>query len=1491
MGQEFSDYLGYVVYRCVCKETLGDDPSTGKKGNQRWDISRQGWPDYPDEDQVAIARKWAYGVFHKLCVEYGLKETPDNQCRVQSFEVGQSTSSPSVLAKLLVAPSVPPFLRSPLLEDDDVSVRTIYESLRVRYASNDTFQRTKMSPTSYAAICEKALRSLCDWRATLQFLATLRYSPGRELLSTEEPDQSIIDRFNVHITRDKKPNLTHVMIAQLSMTARIRVTLTTNFDKLLESAFDAFGRQLASIPVGIHDPLPHPDLVHEQDSLVKLHGDCHETRADFTLDDPATPEDKRRFFHYVRGNFPEFDEQHGSERRFIPSHLLVIGYSGLDTRCNEMLKYVLDSDPEAKIFWMCHSQRDLQRLNTRFSEPDYSGGRIIATVTERSDLLLYDFYQKLNLTLPSAGPTYQFPDRVLPAKDSHNKGQHPASPNTEAERLAEELVRPATDGKGRSRGPIVIVEGGSGVLSVIHGAFDALGSRGKQRLWLELEDFPNAAVVGAEVHTSLCVRTGSLPLSHMTPLPRNIWSKKAPEKEITDEEKTEAWARYFRNACAELGLSAKSWIIGLYGRNGPGGCSGWDEKQYWKQEQYSDFSLLLAGLSRAGFSVLYAPYNKERKKRDAEREVIVRQTAGPAHSPKEEFCFEIPIDECFEGIKNDAGPGADFYRSFESHFKPSKDICFEGIMNSVWQSSLEPSRCMSPPNPAMTPEDWRRGVTAIYSATLYRQSRHFSAFLNDGLFRCPHRFNLDNFDNDVARVETVEPWLENLVEGGMFCMKPGGFAWAYRDTRLGFRHIVERLYENPRNPFRIPRTTGAKRKVRVLEDVTRYRARSQFHIGEWYFKAHRVTGHPMPMMEALHHFYQAAIHCTSAYGKDIGPAWKGEPSDQKRMRGIYQIRFFFQSLLAIHQTLRAGVENLRYWSSAPDIAHLCQSFGVTPAPDKDPGKEGKAATLKGRLDEICREFGKKEKERYSQRGNHLITAIQKEIDKLDRRLEEDYRVDEYPGSSPEKAGHIPPLPPPNPTIADAASNWWETAIPLVQNIVRCVIANSQKTDLWSEVGRQELTFFDLAYFPLSEPEAIHQTVQHLVEWSVAFVRRAKRLTRIGGNLHRYARGGAKEKQLNARECWLVTSILNSVALDLCRLLPVELEAFTGGERAKALSLYGLALGYLGRFPEAHRRLSEARGIVRAMRVQSKHVLLGITELRRAEVLCLEANECGAVIAAFDALEQGEAAVTVRADFIVDLSRRLNGDLFDVLELEERKPMTLDEKNRIIGENEVRIGNVLKRYNLARHGDPRLEATGPWKLLEPKDAADPLANAMRIRQAKIGDAWRCLEEARRSFVGRTHSQRWWGRLYALELRVFGEAGQAIKACERSRGKGEWERYRMLLCRTRRDIARFLNKLWKKGMAVSGDGVEIDLYERLRMTVLYRYALSLGHRGEHASQREDWPISKQEMEEGCANIQSHLKIEDEAFPHPGPAADLDKAFIKRCFAAKLKMAPNP
>jgi hypothetical protein len=246
--------------------------------------------------------------------------------------------------------------------DKEVGNATAWVTLSKRKLSN--LDRKGEPLTAEDNILREALHSLKDWRSTLEFLARLYFREQK--LSLEDVDQSIIDNFNFHITRGRRPNFGHSMLCHLVGPAHIRTVLTTNFDTLIEDAFAKLNLKFEVISVGLKDALPSPDMVHSLNCIIKLHGSIKDTRADQSLNSIPTLDDKKRFCSYVRGG-----DQFRDGARFRPGHLLVIGYSGTELRCVRMIKFLLSQDPEAKVYWVCFKKADQETLQKIFHDKVY----------------------------------------------------------------------------------------------------------------------------------------------------------------------------------------------------------------------------------------------------------------------------------------------------------------------------------------------------------------------------------------------------------------------------------------------------------------------------------------------------------------------------------------------------------------------------------------------------------------------------------------------------------------------------------------------------------------------------------------------------------------------------------------------------------------------------------------------------------------------------------------------------------------------------------------------------------------------------------------------------------------------------------------------------------------------------------------------------------------------------------------------------------------
>ncbi|MFM7169154.1 MAG: SIR2 family protein, partial [Planctomycetaceae bacterium] len=416
-GFEFTNYLAFTTYLVLC------DPATRKRTHgegvaARWNLVQQGWPPQPNQQELSDARSWILQEFKGLCQRMRVEPNYDDsdKRRIKSLAVQTPVSPSQGLVSVLMHPIIPAILASEEQIPTDDRMRRLSMLLLKSHGMPQpaTFAieglMSDFSRSHGQHIQDMGIRALHDWRETLQFLACTEVLRDPDRLSfNSTANQSVIDAFNATITRDRHPNLAHKMLAHLAGGLRIHTILTTNFDTLTEDAFQQLSVRLRVLPVSSHGSLPNARTVAAEDTLVKLHGEAHDTRADLSLDDEPGAADLETFADYLTrgGPFSTIDKTVESRR------LLVIGYSGSDYRCVQMIKRWLESAADRPIiYWVCYSQSDVIRVQHLFRSEHYRG-RLRITQTTRPDLLLYELYQRLHLSLPPGGLSYEF-SHILP---------------------------------------------------------------------------------------------------------------------------------------------------------------------------------------------------------------------------------------------------------------------------------------------------------------------------------------------------------------------------------------------------------------------------------------------------------------------------------------------------------------------------------------------------------------------------------------------------------------------------------------------------------------------------------------------------------------------------------------------------------------------------------------------------------------------------------------------------------------------------------------------------------------------------------------------------------------------------------------------------------------------------------------------------------------------------------------------------------------------
>lgn len=281
-------------------------------------------------------------------------------------------------------------------------------------------QKVRESGKDYHDARWQAAGAVADWRAMLHLLSrlTIQKNPqGEEEVVQTYPDQRIIDSFFVHLTGNRRPNSASLLLAHLADILRIKIILTTNFDNLIESAFQVFSMPVAVYDVHMDAHLPDADFVRAQRSIIKLHGGRYGLRADFSLDKYPTSDDVEKFIAYL--SLYDKDYTHiGDNQR----NMLVMGVSGNERRTIALICRAMAQLSGLKIFWVCHRNREIPGVSLAFRRTfetldsrgelinqsvDDCMERIFITHFSSPALFLLQLYQKIFLSLPPAG--VQFP--------------------------------------------------------------------------------------------------------------------------------------------------------------------------------------------------------------------------------------------------------------------------------------------------------------------------------------------------------------------------------------------------------------------------------------------------------------------------------------------------------------------------------------------------------------------------------------------------------------------------------------------------------------------------------------------------------------------------------------------------------------------------------------------------------------------------------------------------------------------------------------------------------------------------------------------------------------------------------------------------------------------------------------------------------------------------------------------------------------------------
>lgn len=940
MGREFAEYFAHTLYICI-----------GREGN-KWNIRRDGWPDRPNSEELDEAILWIRREYKALCHKYDVPVKEKDQDgdtityldpeQLEKINKGQSISRP-ICPKILNPDEE-------TLERVDNELKQFYINTGQLAALHEFKKPAGQSSSSKEYILESGIKALYDWRASLIFFAKLDTSNAQYMLLGSHTNQFVIDSFSGTIIWGKLPNLAHKVLLQLVRPLRIRKIITTNFDTLIEASYQQSNYKLTTHSVSISGSLPDPSTVWSADSLIKIHGTFHETRADFTLDDPPSEADKEAFNQYL---FPG----NANVRKFLPSHLLIIGTSISDKRIVEMIKYAMDRNKDLKTIIIVNSPKTLEGVYSSF-EKSYTE-RFECLITKKADLFLYELYQQLTLTLPPGGATYQFYQFVPPEYCGRDE---PSDFQKNIKRRAMGLIL-----KKGSHG--LLLDGNRFTPYFAESLFNTLSDKGIYCSWYELEDYETASAMVSDILKNISLQLGIFQQENVV-LDIGVTTDSIGGEPLTYD--IDKFKKDVERLVSYLHISPHRWCIFVLGRSGAGGCSGWINN-FWEPGEFEVLEKILQALIEIGFKIIYMPYTQTRhktyedavkdinaKKRKliaadgspltkgskatelADREFSELQERQNRQYKKEDglswwYSYWLPKDlhitkdiENFISLKITANPLKEELNDWFPHVlefiegkKPS-DLNFAALKLTHEQHSK---------------------IRFLYGASLFRQSRYFSAFMTDAVYVCPYRFSrpdsndskdqqadqpvntldqllnsLSKIDNDFNRSKNCLEWINRLGAKRVFIKKPGGHTWKYGDRRMMIQSFIESL-KNIRF-----KSDGA-----VLGHYGQQRAKMHFQIGEWFLKAFNSTSNELPLLEAVYHRMAAIKFARFAKPSALD---LDSPRDLVNIAD-YRCHLVIASLMELCKSVRLAKNQLRYWIQGFDgsyffsVNSILSVFGVT----------------------------------------------------------------------------------------------------------------------------------------------------------------------------------------------------------------------------------------------------------------------------------------------------------------------------------------------------------------------------------------------------------------------------------------------------------------------------------------------------------------------------------------------------------------------------------
>lgn len=680
--------------------------------------------------------------------------------------------------------------------------------------------KRREKPKEELAILAEGYGAAAEWRTSLLFLSRLKHEPRGAALSNGSvpklaaPRQEIIDACLREVLKNIHPALGHRMLAVLAGALRLDLLLTTNFDDLLERAFADARNPLEVFEVHLGDGLPHWSAVSEVKSLVKVHGNRHSLRADYSLDTVPSEQDKQRFLEYLlsgkgRSDWAANQNQTGLD---FQNHLLVMGVSGRDERSLAFIEYAWKHvKDEFQVFWLCFSEDDVETITdfTRKARKGHRPGWTGSIILRHNNfgLLLLQLYQTIRQNLPPLGSLFPSVSRLtvppLPPRYKHPRLAGGHDPGIAAGSLGDEIRRLLEKFQASDEEALKLIVATSsddvrGMTSACSKLFHEMES-GSICLWLDMNDISSADNLFEVLLEAAYFRLG-----------QENW---IPFYRETDKDKRPKEIAHLVNSVN------KPWVIFLNARETPGANTAevrgdalsLDRPHGWMDDREPQEGLSDRSCSTGGFVTL------------------LQQLCGSkSHISVVLMC-------------RNRDPRPELIKQLGEHDLLRHHIELKHVMR---EACAFPERKI-----VMDAIQWTNGdryqQRFLHALVMMQRPRLLATIWGDAV-------SLDENEPSGLAVQR-RTWLNELEGLGLLRRKAGGFIWLHSRCRQHIREVL-------RNPDAAAHTPAVRA---ILDRWNPKIEEPEIHtkLAAWYGKVLDASEAPAAVFEAVYHLCKAAESC------------------------------------------------------------------------------------------------------------------------------------------------------------------------------------------------------------------------------------------------------------------------------------------------------------------------------------------------------------------------------------------------------------------------------------------------------------------------------------------------------------------------------------------------------------------------------------------------------------------------------------------------------